>query len=203
MSAEFSISVSGDLLKRAPQLANGAGILARLGKILDEQNAYTVGHIQQQYMSFPKDQPPTMDGLRVQSNRLRDSIRASKAAVTGGQLESGIGSNVVYAAIQEFGGQTSAHDIVARNAKALAFNPGTGQFFGKQDFLREIEGTRGNARKAARANYIDEAGIEFRKRVHHPGSDIPARQYIQRGIEDRLADYTDAFNQEIQKTLST
>jgi phage virion morphogenesis protein len=53
-----------------------------------------------------------------------------------------IGSNLVYAAIHQFGGKTKAHEINARNAKALKF-----------------------------------LGI-YRKRVHHPGSDIPARPYL-------------------------
>lgn len=199
---DFNIQVSGDLLKRLPQLA-GAGIVTRLAKILDEQNEYTVSHIQQKYMSFPKDQPPTMDGLRVQSNRLRDSINASEPEISGGKIDSGIGSNVVYARIQEVGGQTSAHDIVARNADALAFIPGGGKFFSAEAMMAAIKGTRGNARKNARSAYIDAQGIIFRKRVHHPGSDMPARQYVQRGIEDRLNDYTQAFNQEIQRTISS
>jgi phage gpG-like protein len=33
-----------------------------------------------------------------------------------------LGSNLVYAGIHQWGGQTKAHDITARNAKALRFN---------------------------------------------------------------------------------
>jgi phage gpG-like protein len=53
-----------------------------------------------------------------------------------------IGSNLVYARIHQEGGRTKAHEIKARNAKALKF-----------------------------------LGI-YRKHVHHPGSDIPARPYL-------------------------
>lgn len=40
---------------------------------------------------------------------------------------------VPYAAIQEFGGKTGAHDIVAMKAKALAFNLG-----GNQEFVKSV-----------------------------------------------------------------
>lgn len=40
-------------------------------------------------------------------------------------------TGVPYAAIQEFGGKTAAHEIVAVKAKALAFYSGAGQVFAK------------------------------------------------------------------------
>ncbi|MGH6823744.1 MAG: hypothetical protein ACREC4_09705 [Methylocella sp.] len=40
-------------------------------------------------------------------------------------------TGVPYAAIQEFGGKTAAHDIVAVKAKALSFSIGGGQMFAK------------------------------------------------------------------------
>lgn len=51
------------------------------------------------------------------SGRLRDSVVASHTdnSVT-------IGTNVVYAAIHQFGGQTKAHTILPKNGKALKFN---------------------------------------------------------------------------------
>jgi phage gpG-like protein len=41
------------------------------------------------------------------------------------------GTGVPYAAIQEFGGKTAAHDIVAVKAKALAFSVGGDHIFAK------------------------------------------------------------------------
>jgi phage gpG-like protein len=55
-------------------------------------------------------------------------------------------TGVPYAAIQEFGGKTAAHDIVAVKGKVLAFSAGGNQVFAKS--------------------------------VHHPGSTIPARSYL-------------------------
>jgi len=54
----------------------------------------------------------------------------------------GLSTNVPYAAIQQFGGQTRPHIIKPKNAKALHFG---GKFF---------------------------------KVVHHPGSKIPAREFM-------------------------
>lgn len=59
-------------------------------------------------------------------------VVATSAAVT-------VGNSMIYAAIQQFGGKTKAHDIFPRLKKALAFGGGV------------------------------------YKKVHHPGSTIPAR----------------------------
>lgn len=91
---------------------------------MDEQNQFTVSHIQARYLSFPKGGPSVPHGLRVQSNRLRGSIRASKAVISGQSVTSSIGSNVKYAAIHEFGGRTPARVIKAKSGKALKFTVG-------------------------------------------------------------------------------
>lgn len=190
-------------IKKPPtalKIADKVGLLKALLKTMAEQNNLSVTHIVEQYASFPQDEPTTMDGLRTISGQLRSSYRASAPVIDSDEGISGaIGSNVVYAAIQEFGGQTRPHDIVARNAKALAFNPGTGKFFGAPEFGAALRGSRGNFRKLKAQLFVDENGIIFRRKVHHPGSDIPARQPIQRGIEDRLADYSKAFTETIVK----
>jgi phage gpG-like protein len=41
-------------------------------------------------------------------------------------------TGVPYAAIQEFGGKTAAHEIIPVNGKALAFSAGGGQVFAKR-----------------------------------------------------------------------
>ena len=194
MSAAFQIKIARDLSQS--KLADPAGLARALLHAMDFQNQLTVSHIQEAYASFPADQPPTMEGLRVISNRLRSSYHASAATITAAGVTSDIGSNVVYAAIQEFGGQTRAHDIVARNGKALAIGFG-GKFFSGADFAATLKGSRGNYRALKTSLFIQENGIVFRKVVHHPGSNIPARQPVQRGIEDRLPEYNAAFSDAI------
>jgi phage gpG-like protein len=63
------------------------------------------------------------DVLHVKTGRLRRSLHY----VLGGTdtaPSAAIGTNVEYAAIHEFGGQTKAHVIEALNAKVLAFEKG-------------------------------------------------------------------------------
>lgn len=175
------------------KIADVNGMIGAMMAAKDSENQLTVAHIVRDYAGFPQDEPTTMDGLRTISGRLRASYRASAARVEASSIVSDIGSNVVYAGIQEFGGQTRAHDIVARNAKALAFNAGTGKFFTASDFATALRGASGIARKAKAELFIDRNGIVIRRTVHHPGSDIPARQPIQRGIEDRLPQYAESM----------
>lgn len=130
---------------------------------MDRENQFTVGHIQQKYLSFPKTGPTQAIGLRVQSNRLRGSLRATKAIATADTVKSSIGSNVKYAAIHEFGGKTAPHVIRPKNGKALKFG---GKYFA---------------------------------RVNHPGSVMPARGFVQRGLEDRARDYSQSIGTAIVK----
>jgi hypothetical protein len=164
MSAAISITVT-DTATAALARLSPVRLFPVLAPIMDEQNDLTTSHIQQRYMSFPKDGPTTMDGLRVVSNVLRRSIRYSKAVVTGDGLESSIGSNVSYAAIHEFGGTTRPHKITAKNGRALSFMIG-----GKSVCVFS---------------------------VNHPGSNIPARAPIRRGIADCLPSYRQAFSRAI------
>jgi phage gpG-like protein len=73
--------------------------------------------------------------LNLRSGALRDSIVASISADAYGVVVSvdSVG-DVKYAAIQEYGGKTSAHEILPVKAQALAFVAG-----GAQRFARRVE----------------------------------------------------------------
>jgi phage gpG-like protein len=59
--------------------------------------------------------------LNVRSGALRESIAADVSA-GGDGVSATVGSNgVTYAAIQEYGGKTAAHEILPAKAQALAF----------------------------------------------------------------------------------
>ena len=109
--------------------------------------------------------------LQTRSGALRGSIRSALendvAAITI-TLES---TGVVYAAIQEHGGRTAAHDIVATKARALRF-AGAG-------------------------------GPVFAKRVHHPGSTIPARSYLGAALADLETAIRDGLKAAILGALTT
>jgi phage gpG-like protein len=70
--------------------------------------------------------------LRARSGALAASIESSTEG--DGSATSIVASSigVPYAAIQEFGGKTAAHDIVAVKGKALAFGAGGGSVFARR-----------------------------------------------------------------------
>ena len=71
--------------------------------------------------------------LNPGSGTLRDSIAASVTADSDGVLASvGSESGVKYAAIQEYGGKTSAHEILPVKGDVLAFVAGDGQRFARR-----------------------------------------------------------------------
>ena len=71
--------------------------------------------------------------LQMRSGVLKASI-AAEVSVEGGELNAKVGSfgDVKYAAIQEYGGRTSAHEILPDKAQALAFIGGGGQRFARR-----------------------------------------------------------------------
>jgi phage gpG-like protein len=73
--------------------------------------------------------------LKARSGKLRDSIQMRESQQDG-QVGADIFSDgdVPYAAIQEFGGKTAAHEIVPDKARGLAF-----VMNGKQVFARRVE----------------------------------------------------------------
>jgi phage gpG-like protein len=71
--------------------------------------------------------------LNAGSGALRDSIGASVTADAEGVLASvGSEGDVKYAAIQEYGGKTSAHEILPVKGDVLAFVAGNGQHFARR-----------------------------------------------------------------------
>ncbi len=70
--------------------------------------------------------------LAVRSGALRDSI-AAEVAADGDAIVATVGSvgELKYAAIQEYGGKTGAHEILPIKAKALAFIAGGAMRFAK------------------------------------------------------------------------
>jgi phage gpG-like protein len=71
--------------------------------------------------------------LNTSSGALRDSIAAGITADADGVLASvGSEGDVKYAAIQEYGGKTSAHEILPVKGNVLAFVTGDGQHFARR-----------------------------------------------------------------------
>jgi len=155
---------------------------------LREQNQLTVAHIQRQYLSFSKSSPPVPEGLRVQSNRLRASIRATDPRISGDEITTSIGTNVKYAVIHEFGGVFT-----------VTKKPGTVR-------LRTDRG--GNLLRQGKNGKL----AIFAKNTHKSAKEVafagstytvtyPARAPIRHGIEDCAADYTRRISRNIVEAM--
>jgi phage gpG-like protein len=90
-----------------------------------------------------------------------------------------VGTNVVYARIHELGGQTSPHEIVAKNAKALAFVLGVSQAAGG----------------------VGPGQLVFRRRVHHPGSKMPERSFLRSALGDMRQEIFDRLQAGIAQAV--
>jgi phage gpG-like protein len=120
----FGVSIEGDAalavrLDRAPA-AIRAAMLAKAAQLAEALRAHVV-----------RDK---LSGqvLQARTGALRDSIEA-EAVEERDRLLLRLYSNgsVKYAAIQEYGGHTSAHQIVPRKARALAFVAGGRRVFAR------------------------------------------------------------------------
>ena len=136
-------------------------VVARIGKLgpslRAELKTYctafainTVGYVRSEKLSGQV--------LHHRKGRLKDSINF-KVKDTGGKIVSVIGTNVEYAKIHEYGGQTKPHVILPRHAKALHFFMG-----GQEVFTRKVDhpGSRMPERSFLRSTLADKKE-EFRE----------------------------------------
>lgn len=163
-------------MKLKAELSNEArSLMARLGSsqrvlqamrgALERETQATWRHITMERMRGNDGTPfPASQGiLGVRTGRYRQALRATRAVISGQSVVSGIGANLKYAGIHEFGGKTPAHIIEPRKKKGtLAFQIG--------------------------------GRLVFAKMVKHPGSRIPERAPVRRGIEDRLPQLSEALS---------
>ncbi len=193
MSVEIKITPEAQaLLQRLENPANALGAAAR---VMDYENAQTVGHIQRKYLSFSKGGPAQPDGLRVQTGLLRGSIRASATRVSGGNLISGIGSNVKYAAVHEFGfdGQVQVKSFARRNPKGDRY-----LFKGKE--ISRVAATRFGLLKKG-TNRVPHTHLDYSQvKAHARHQHIKARAPIQTGIADCLPRYGAGISAAIVET---
>jgi phage gpG-like protein len=162
-------------------------VLRGLRATMDEQNQLTIGHTRQARLTGKGPFPVSEGRLGVRTNRLRSSLRAAKASITGNSVVSSIGSNVEYAAAHEFG--SKIHRTVKPGSVRLRTTA-------KGDLLRGLTGGAVFAKaKQKRVREVPYAGGKSYT------VNIPARAPIAHGIEDRKAEYERAMSQSIIKTL--
>ena len=113
-----SLTPQAEAILRGMQALPGR-IVTAIARGMDNANQLAVANIRAKHLTGEKGRgqayPPEDHRLVTRTGRLRNSVWASNAQEVGaGNVQSAIGSNVIYAAIHEFGG-TIHHD--ARESK--------------------------------------------------------------------------------------
>jgi len=116
---------SGDIQKEIEFFGRfKAGILPALAKGI---NTYLI-----RLRDYIVSQKLSGQVLKVQTGTLRSSIMPILATIIGGRVQGGIGTNVIYARIHEFGGVINRSAIFPKNAEALHFFIGGKEIFAKR-----------------------------------------------------------------------
>lgn len=184
-------------------LEQGLGPMAipALLAALDEQNELTAGEAVEKRMSFPRSDPPTLEGTRVITGRLRQSIRTSPARLSGDDtIVSAIGSNVRYFGPLEFGFDGDVQVPAHARRRPLRF-------------LVAGNKTTISARAANRLGHLTKAG-KARKghafvraegsvnvRAHTAHVRIAPRQMVAKTVADRADAYSEALTAALRTAL--
>ncbi len=105
------------------QIIGADAVIAKLGAMPDRVVSLLRAAVEREAIAltgYVKESKLSGQVLRNRTGTLRRSINYAMI----GDLAARVGTNLVYAAIHEYGGQTRAHVIEAKNAKALAFQVG-------------------------------------------------------------------------------
>lgn len=195
ISVEFSPG-----LRRLLQQGPKAVVHGALIRAFDRENEYTIGAAVRDRMSFSRNQPSTMEGLRVQSGRLRRSLTRSPAKSFSDGVISAIGSNVKYFGIHEFGFQGSVtvpeHQRRLPDRFSLAGGMIVNRATAKQAGLLT---KKGKARKGM-AEQLPERYVLVR--AHDRNANFPARQMVRKTVLARIPQYEAAVAAELQTALS-
>lgn len=107
MSAILKVELTPEAQQKMRGLqALPARLVAAIAKGMDKANHMAVGQIQTDHLIGKGPFPPEQHKLGTRSSLLLRSVTPSPAIETApGKIESAIGSNLVYAAIHEFGGR--------------------------------------------------------------------------------------------------
>jgi len=180
--------------KDAPDL-----VLRGLANGMNLAHQIAIGRIQSDYMS---ERGP--DTLGVVTNRLRGSIRASKAAISGNVVTSAIGTNVKYMGVHEFGysGQVVVKAHQRRNPGGDTFElAGTGRQVKrgaaeKQGLLTKA----GTGRKKLGVSQVSSGGTS-NVREHVRWMQMPERAPIRKGVTASAADYERELSEGVIESL--
>lgn len=155
--------------------AMGQAMTDGIARALDYENEMSVGQIQA--IKLSRRGPTT---LGVISNRLRSSVRPTRAIVVSGNVDSSIGSNVIYAAVHEYGIDQMVA-VPAHTRKVTVALRGGSTFNAKTGRIKKNKPGRVQTGVASVGTYS--------MHMH-----FPARRYIGSTVESRKDDYVASIN---------
>jgi phage gpG-like protein len=168
----LTITISEEAKQLIGSMDNRDGKYDRaLMKALDLQNQLTIGYAQQRKLTGPRPQ-----FLGVVTNRLRSSLNATPAAISGTEIESAIGSNVAYAAAHEFG--------FDGNVQVRAFT--------RRNIRRDLFSVKKRKLSAAGVSYV---------KAHTRHMMMPERSFIRSSIAERRPQYDAALSKAVLSAL--
>lgn len=186
MPADFQLTLSSNAASVVRQLnAFPPAMLQAIAGALDLENELTVGQAQRMKMS--KHSATT---LGVITNRLRQSLRPTKAIIAGQAVISAIGSNVKYAAVHEFGftGTVNVPQYTRHDSRRDVYAAGASAHFSWKD---------GKIKRGRSAQPIA-SGVGVVK-AHPMKMHMPERSYIR----STLAERSDAYSRAISAAILT
>lgn len=114
--------ITGTEETAAKLVSKSSAVRDAIAKALEASAIELVAHIKKNKLSGQV--------LKRKTGNLSRSINY-EMNTSGDTVSASVGSNAVYAAIHEFGGQTAAHAIHAKAGSVLAFQKGGSQMFAK------------------------------------------------------------------------
>jgi len=106
MSASYKIQLTDQARKIVENMKTlPVRMVAAIAKGMDAGNELAVAKIRRDHLNGIGPFPPEQHKLGVRTSRLRGSVNATPSVISGQTIDSSIGSNVIYAAIHEFGGR--------------------------------------------------------------------------------------------------
>lgn len=182
MSGSIQIKLTSDAERVAVALKNApAKLLGGIANALDLANEHSKGIAEEKRLSFSRDLPTTLEGLRTVTRRLRQAGYVQKATIVGNTVTSLIGNNVQskggvnYAALHEFGFIGTAQiSSFLRNNPA---KPGP----------RGGKGKKGNNGRQAVSGHT--------RRIN-----LPARAMYSRSINENLPDYMNQIEKAVKNS---
>jgi phage gpG-like protein len=151
-------------------------VVQSIARAMDLSNQLAIAKIQTDHLTGRGPYPVDQHKLGVVTSRLRGSVRASAATIHGETVETAIGSNVVYAAIHEFGGRVH-HE--ARTVKVRLRTDAKG------NLLRQLS----NSHLAIFASRTHKRAKEVTSKAEAYDVDMPERAPFRTGIEESLHHY--------------